>query len=78
MAMRDPSRVRFLPERDALERRWLAEPPTSAEAFALGDELLERWTAELGEPDDRRPWWVRRYWRERERTAPRPDYARVA
>jgi secernin len=69
MALRDPSQIGFLDERDRVERAWLADPPSSEEAFAAGDELLERWTAELGAIEDRRPWWVRRYWHERERRA---------
>ena len=69
MALRDPESVGFLDERDRVERSWIAEPPSSAAAFAVGDELLERWTADLGELPDRRPWWVRRYWRQRQRRA---------
>jgi secernin len=71
--MRDPERLAplFLPERDATERAWLERPPRSAEAFAEGDRLLERWvritSAEAAR--DTRPSWVRRYWRRRERMA---------
>ncbi|GAG42078.1 unnamed protein product, partial [marine sediment metagenome] len=35
------------------------------------DDLLAAWTARVLQqhPDDRRPWWVRRYWRRRARRA---------
>jgi len=67
--IRDPSgAMGFTTERDAVEARWLAVPPPSAEAFAEGEALLERWVGEqrdLGPVQDRRPWWVRGYWRRR-------------
>ena len=66
MVLRDPSRARFLAERDEVQRGWLVERPASAVAFAQADELLERWTDELGSLADRRPWWVRRYWHQRD------------
>lgn len=69
-AMRDPEAFarRFAPERDATEQAWLSTPPSPAEAFASADELLDRWTRELGatEHADRRPPLVRRYWRIRD------------
>ena len=68
-ALRDPARASFIAERDRVQRQWLEHPPASADAFAEADELLERWTAEVGEPADVRPWWVRRYWRERDERA---------
>ena len=42
LVMRDPeaSYPRFVAERDALEREWLASPPTGAAAFAQADALL--------------------------------------
>jgi dipeptidase len=57
----------FTPERDRVERRWLADPPSPAEAFAEGDELLSRWTerVESHPAPDVRPWWARRYWAKR-------------
>lgn len=70
----DPERL-ALPlrtERDALESRWLAEPPDPETAFAEGDRLLERWQDRLdAEPPERdvRPPWVRHYWRRRSRAA---------
>ncbi len=64
--MRDPARLRplFLPERDAVEARWLTDPPEPQAAFAEGDRLLADWTArvEAAGGADRRPGFVRRYW----------------
>jgi secernin len=70
--LRDPAR--WLPplgaEIEALEARWLAAPPRSADAFAEADAFIEAWTKRSAAPGpDRRPWWTRRYWRERERRA---------
>lgn len=65
---REPERLamRFLPERDATEARWLAHPPPSDVAFKEGDALLERWMRQIGPPvADRRPSWVRRVWSRR-------------
>jgi secernin len=76
--IRDPRRAAFIGERDAVQSRWLAQRPSSAAAFAEADELLERWTAEIGLAPDARPRWVRRYWRQRDRRAglvPAPDLA---
>jgi hypothetical protein len=71
--MRDPARLLSLfdSERDATERRWRAEPPEPADAFAEGDRRLADWTARVAECGsvDRRPGWVRRYWHERDRRA---------
>jgi dipeptidase len=71
----------FTAERDAVERRWIAERPSSAEAFEEGDELLARWTAavESAVHRDARPWYVRRYWAARapERSAVRPGRSRA-
>ena len=54
----------FTPERDAVERGWLANPPASQSAFDVGDALLEDWTnaVDAAVERDRRPWYVRRYW----------------
>ena len=70
-ALRDPARWRALPgEIHAIESRWLAAPPRSADAFAEADAFLEEWTKRTAEPSpDRRPWWARRYWIEREHRA---------
>jgi len=72
-ALRDASRALALiaPQRDALEASWLAEPPTSTEAFAAADALTERWLGELsGLGDtDLRPRWLRRQWHALDRAA---------
>jgi len=69
-AMCDPESAypRFVAERDALERDWLASPPTSAAAFARADALLAEWTERVAAQvsADGRPVWVRRYWRARD------------
>jgi dipeptidase len=66
LALRDlaASLPRFAPARDRTERRWCAEPPTSADAFTTADELEARWAHELREAQlpDRRPRWVRQQW----------------
>jgi secernin len=72
--MRDPERLAtlFLDERDAVERAWVVHPPSGAEAFASGSELLDRWAGRVsgaGPIPDRRPWWVRRYWATRDTMA---------
>ena len=74
LALRDPGRVmpRFTEHRDEIETRWLREEPTSAEAFAEGDRLLDKWTnvvRSVGRIRDRRPWYARRYWRQRDQQA---------
>jgi len=74
-ALRDPERLLplFAPERDAVEARWLAEPPEPAVAFAEGDRLVARWTMAVlaAGGRDARPLPVRRYWRVRARRAAR-------
>jgi dipeptidase len=68
-AMRDPAQLLPLVarERDAVEARWLASPPDPADAFEEADRLLAEWTVKIESKfvGDRRPWWVRRYWRRR-------------
>ncbi len=63
--------ARFAHERDAVERAWVEEPPSSAHAFALADELEERWAADVVAADapDRRPLATREYWRRQHRAA---------
>jgi dipeptidase len=67
--------ARLLPlladERDEVERGWLADSPQPGEAFAEGDNLLDRWTeAVLTEKvRDVRPPLVKRFWRSRDRRA---------
>ena len=72
-ALRDPAAALplFTGERDDVERRWLGEPPASAAAVAEADALLARWTKGVAAAvdGDRRPPWVRRYWRVRDRRA---------
>lgn len=77
-AMRDPERVRFLPERDEVQRAWLAETPSPLTAFDEADRLVRHWSAELVRTVDRRPPWVRRYWRERDRRAELASRSSVA
>ena len=71
--MRDPVRnfPLFQPVRDALETAWLAHPPESAAAFAEHFARLETWDARVREAAaaDTRPFWLRRYWRKRDRMA---------
>ena len=64
----------FATERDELEARWLASPPAAA-AFEEADRLLRRWTelVQAREVRDRRPIWVRRYWRARDRRSGVPS-----
>jgi hypothetical protein len=73
LVMRDPEAAapRFVDERDAVQERWLADPPDTGSALAEGDELLRRWTAAVAGVSSRdiRPAWVRRYWRVRDRRA---------
>jgi hypothetical protein len=70
--------VRLLPllvaERQAVEARWMAEPPDPADAFAEADEVTTRWIEAVrtaGGPD-RRPMWARRYWKVRDQRAGMP------
>lgn len=78
MVMRDPAAAYplFGTERDAVQARWLAVPPSPADAFAEADSLLARWTEVVSQQaggTDRRPPWVRRYWRVRSERAGLPD-----
>ena len=78
----DPGRLaeRFAPERDELEAAWIADPPSPADAFAAADRVLDRWIDDVWRDDvaDRRPVWVRRYWRERARRAALPEHPAIA
>ncbi|MFZ4518052.1 MAG: hypothetical protein ACOYOP_06670 [Microthrixaceae bacterium] len=71
--MADPGTLlaRYRAERDRTERAWLADPPGTAEAFALADGLTERWRADVvgAEQPDRRPALVRRKWAAWDRAA---------
>jgi dipeptidase len=72
----DPARLLpvFTDERDAVEQRWVADPPEPADAFAEADRLLERWAGDVAAIPvrDTRPAWVRRYWKVRNRRAALP------
>ncbi|MEN8234972.1 MAG: C69 family dipeptidase [Actinomycetota bacterium] len=72
--MRSPKRLApiFLDERDVVEARWLADPPTGQAAFDEGSRLLSKWSAAVAEADDGtdvRPVWARQYWAKRDRAA---------
>lgn len=70
---------RYRAERDATEAEWLAAPPTSAAAFARGDELESAWVDAVAEAvaakaaPDQRPTRVRRQWRRWDDEAGLPD-----
>ena len=72
-ALRDWSatEVTVGPERDALEGRWLAAPPTSAGALAEADRLREDWRRRTTDVADQRPLWVRARWAGFDRAARR-------
>lgn len=69
--LRDPSRLLplFDSERDDIERRWLEDPPSPENAFAQAHDLLAAWTERIPDTPDRRPPYVRHYWRVRNRQA---------
>lgn len=54
-------------ERDDLEAEWFADPPDPQAAFAEGDRRLATWLGRIGARPgaDARPFWARRYWRQR-------------
>ncbi len=74
--LRDPGALlpRLTPERDRIERAWLAAPPTSDEAFAESARLDARWSEELAEVRraDRRPAVQRALWRRLDAAAGMP------
>lgn len=57
--------ARLAGERTAMEARWLADPPGTADAFAEAEALEGRWLTDLVEAGfaDRRPRWLRGLWR---------------
>jgi dipeptidase len=73
LVARDPAHLLplYRAERDALEARWIAEPPEPAKAFAEGDRLLAQWRARVAASagPDLRPRLVRRLWRARDARA---------
>ena len=75
-AMRDPGTALalFTPERDALERAWLIDPPSGEQAAVQADEALAQWTETVQEAAgaDRRPAYIRHYWSKRDRRAGMP------
>ena len=81
--LRDPAALLpLLAHRDEIEARWLGAPPHPRDAFAEADRHLAQWTgAVCARPVvDRRPLWVRRYWRVRDQRAglDEPDLRRRA
>ena len=77
--LRDPAALLpLLGGRDDIESRWLAAPPDPHDAFAEAERHLAAWTAaaEARPFADRRPFWVRRYWRTRDRRAGLPTGVR--
>ncbi len=64
---------RFGHERDRLESAWVASRPPTADAFAVADELRERWLTDVrcGRGADRRPAWLRAAWSHWDRSAHR-------
>jgi hypothetical protein len=57
---------RFAAARDALERRWLATPPATADAFAESAAAEAEWLADLVAVDvaETRPGWLCSLWHE--------------
>ncbi|GAA1134524.1 hypothetical protein [Nocardioides aquiterrae] len=72
-ALRDWARAEAViaADRDRLERAWVADPPSTAEALATGDRVRERWwpAVEQVTRRDARPRWLRRRWESFERAA---------
>ena len=67
--------ARYSHERDRVERRWLADPPLGAPAFAEAEALEEEWLRDVlaAGSADLRPWPVRRYWHRQDRAVGLPD-----
>ena len=69
--MKDPAALAplFLTDRNAVESRWIIDPPTGQQAFDEHAELLGTWSARVAaapESTDTRPWFTRRYWSKQE------------
>ncbi len=74
--LRDPAGLlpRYEADRDRTEAAWVGEPPTSAQAFAIGRRLEEVWLADIADWEgDSRPAHVRRTWRKLDRAAGRSE-----
>lgn len=75
-ALTDPQALlpRFTHERDAVERAWVTDPPSSADAFSVAGDLAARWTHDVigAAQPDRRPRFVRRLWDGYDRAATIP------
>jgi hypothetical protein len=58
-----------------IESRWAEVPPDPRDAFTEADRQLAAWLAAVGGRPvaDRRPFWVRRYWRARDRRGGLPS-----
>jgi dipeptidase len=67
------SLARYVAARDRTEATWLADPPTSAHAFAVARSLEQEWADDLSQADlpDRRTKWVRDQWLRFDREAGR-------
>jgi len=60
----DASSAIFAADRDAVEREWIASPPSTAVAVAMSAEAEQRWLAALVAADllDLRLMWLRDLW----------------
>lgn len=74
--LRDAERLLpiYAEERDRLEAAWISDPPPSSEAFERAEVLESEWLGRVLEREaaDRRPLFVRRMWREVDRSAELP------
>jgi hypothetical protein len=69
--MRHPSALlsRYAAERDAMESKWVSDPPPSSDAFELAEEAEARWLTVVEDAiaakaaPDQRPFLVRHLWR---------------
>lgn len=75
LALRDQAAAvaRVSAERDAVQERWLADPPPTATALAEAGERYDAWADALAAdpPAETRPWWLRRRWAAYDRAAGR-------
>lgn len=70
----DASIAMFAGDRDAIEREWIASPPSTEDAVALSAEAEQQWLAELVAADlpDARPTWLRDLWHDLDEAAGLP------